>query len=74
MTALDLNPTRFRFDEGDHDRFAHYARKDDIVRAAVTGELIVALCGKRFTPMHDPERFPVCPTCAEIKASRNQGV
>ena len=34
-------------DGGDHDRFAHYCKKADITRALVTGEAIVALCGKK---------------------------
>lgn len=52
--------------EGDHDRFAHYVRKADIVRSAVTGEPVVALCGKKWVPSRDPERYPVCPTCREL--------
>jgi len=53
-------------DEGDHDRFSHYARKSDIVESAVTGKPVVALCGKVWVPGRDPDRFPVCPTCREI--------
>jgi hypothetical protein len=60
-------PERERTDEGDHDRFAHYAKKDAIARAYVTGEPIVALCGKKWVPSRDPSRFPVCPTCKELK-------
>jgi hypothetical protein len=60
-------PERHDLDEGDHDRFAHYCRKDDIVRATVTGEAIVALCGKKWVPARDPSRFPICPTCKERK-------
>jgi hypothetical protein len=56
-------------DHGDHDRFAHYCRKADITRALVTGEAIVALCGKKWVPSRDPKRYPVCPTCKERKAA-----
>lgn len=56
-------------DGGDHDRYAHFCRKDDIMRAMVTGEAIVALCGKRWIPTRDPERYPICPTCIERKAA-----
>jgi len=55
-------------DDGDHDRFAHYVRKADIVRANVDGVPVVALCGKKWIPNRDPDRYPVCPTCKEIKA------
>ena len=54
-------------DDGDHDRFAHYVRKADIVRSNVEGVPVVALCGKKWIPNRDPTRYPVCPTCKEIK-------
>jgi hypothetical protein len=60
-------PERERTDDGDHDRFAHYAKKDAIARAYVTGEAIVALCGKKWVPSRDPSRYPICPTCKELK-------
>ena len=53
-------------DEGDHERFAHYVRKEKIVESAVTGSPVVALCGKVWQPSRDPGRFPVCPECKEI--------
>ena len=53
-------------DDGDHDRFAHFARKADIVNSAVTGRPIVALCGKVWVPGRNPDRYPVCSTCREI--------
>ena len=53
-------------DEGDHDRFSHYARKADIVESAVTGKPIVALCGKVWVPDRNPDRFPLCPKCKEL--------
>ena len=43
--------------------------KADVTRAMVTGEAIVALCGKKWVPTRAPERYPVCPTCAERKAA-----
>jgi hypothetical protein len=61
--------TDYRLDEGDHERFAHYADKDKILEAAVTGTPIRALCGKVWVPSRDPQRFPVCPECKEIYES-----
>lgn len=58
-----------QLDDGDHDRFAHYVRKSDLMKAYVDGATIIALCGKRWVPSRDPERFPVCPTCKEIRAA-----
>ena len=61
------SPSRPVTDDGDHDRFAHFARKDDVTRAYVTGEAIVALCGKKWVPTRDPKGYPICPTCKERK-------
>lgn len=52
--------------DGDHDRFAHYVKKDDILKSAVEGMPVVALCGKVWVPNRDPDRYPVCPACKEI--------
>jgi hypothetical protein len=62
-------PVPIDTDGGDHDRFAHYERKDDVARAYVTGEAITALCGKKWVPTRDPSRYPICPTCVERKAA-----
>ncbi len=51
---------------GDHERFAHYVKKDKIVESAVLGGAVVALCGKVWVPGRDPGKFPVCPECKEI--------
>jgi Protein of unknown function (DUF3039) len=51
---------------GDHERFAHYVRKEKILESALSGEPVVALCGKVWVPGRNPDRFPVCPTCKEI--------
>jgi hypothetical protein len=67
VTTPEIRPDRIDTDGGDHDRFAHYAKKADVNRAYVTGEAIVALCGKKWVPSRDPSRYPVCPTCKERK-------
>jgi len=59
--------------DGSHDRFAHYVSKADIVRSNVEGVPVVALCGKKWIPDRDPNRYPVCPTCKEIKARLSAG-
>jgi hypothetical protein len=51
---------------GDHERFAHYVRKEKVLESALSGEPVIALCGKVWVPGRDPNRFPVCPTCKEI--------
>ena len=51
---------------GDHERFSHYVKKEKIVESAVTGKAVRALCGKKWVPTRDPEKFPICPVCKEI--------
>ncbi len=67
-TDTIVDPTLSEGDEGDHDRFAHYVRKADIMRSAVEGVAVQALCGKKWVPNRAPDKFPVCPTCKEIMA------
>ncbi len=51
---------------GDHERFAHYVKKEKIVESAVMGAPVIALCGKVWIPNRDPGKFPVCPQCKAI--------
>lgn len=55
-----------RYEEGDHDRFSHYAERDKLTEAIVLGTPIRALCGKIWVPSRDPNKYPVCPECKEI--------
>ena len=53
-------------DDGDHERFSHYVQKEKILESAVTGKPVRALCGKKWVPGRDPEKFPICPDCKKI--------
>ena len=53
-------------DDGDHDRFSHIVRKEDQMKGYVMGEPVEALCGKKWVPSRDPEKYPVCPSCLEV--------
>ena len=61
-----IDPQLAPLEPGDHERYAHYVRKDKVVESAVMGTPVVALCGKVWIPNRDPEKFPVCPECKEI--------
>jgi len=63
---LEREEVRERLDDGDHERFAHYVRKEKIMESAVTGRPVIALCGKIWVPGRDPDKYPICPTCKEI--------
>jgi hypothetical protein len=52
--------------DGDHERFAHYVKKDKILTSALSGDPVTALCGKVWIPNRDPNKFPVCPECKAI--------
>ena len=61
-----LTRPELREDDGGHDRYSHYVKKEKIVESAVTGKAVRALCGKKWIPSRDPEKYPVCPVCKEI--------
>lgn len=54
---------------GDHERFSHIIRKSDEMKGYALGEEVTALCGKKWVPSRDPQKFPVCPTCLEVLAA-----
>lgn len=60
-TVLDRPETHTG--DGDHDKFSHYVSKVALTESAVTGQAVIALCGKKWVPTRDGERFPVCPAC-----------
>lgn len=53
-------------DDGEHDKFSHYVRKEKILEAQINGVPARAICGKTWVPSSDPEKYPICPTCKEI--------
>ena len=66
LTKQTEEEVREELEDGDHERFSHYVRKEKIVESAVTGKPVRALCGKKWVPSRDPEKFPICPTCKKI--------
>lgn len=71
--TIEREELREEVEPGDRERFAHYVRKEKIMESALSGEPVIALCGKVWTPGRDPEKFPVCPTCKEIYDSMRPG-
>ena len=64
MPGTETRPVESDADTGEDDGYAHYARKEEIARAAVLGGLITALCGR--CPSARPAAVPVCPRCKEL--------
>lgn len=71
--GTQVAPPEPTLDEGDHDRFSHYVigGGEAIMKSAISGEPVTALCGKTWVPTRDPKRYPVCKTCEEIQSHRD---
>ena len=54
--------------DGNHDKFAHYVDKDDMLEAFVFGVPIIALCGKIWVPEKTGDGYKTCPECEKIYA------
>ena len=72
-TTSVLEETREEHSPGDEERYAHYVRKEKITRSLIEGGPVVALCGKVWTPVRNPDKFPICPTCKAIYEGMKQG-
>ncbi len=66
LSTVERTRERELVEPGDDERFAHYVKKEKILESAMTGEPVIALCGKVWLPNRDPQKFPVCPACKEI--------
>jgi len=64
---LERTEEEERKSPGDGDRFAHFVRKDRADSSMVTGQPVVALCGKVWIPSRDASRYPVCPRCKALR-------
>jgi hypothetical protein len=71
--TIEREEVHEELEPGDRERFSHYVRKEKIMESALTGEPVIALCGKVWTPGRDPKKFPVCPTCKEIYEGLRSG-
>src|SRR3954452_21337599 len=65
-SVLERTETNEQVEPGDHERFAHYVRKEKILDSALSGKPVIALCGKVWVPGRDPNKFPVCSIDKEI--------
>ena len=53
--------------DNDTPKFFHYVKKDQIVNSAVSGAMVVALCGETFSVRKQAKPgSPVCPDCERI--------
>lgn len=66
-STLERTETREERSPGDGDRFAHFVRRDRVDSALISGQPIIALCGKVWIPLRDPSKYPVCPRCKALR-------
>ncbi len=59
VTDPDLEP--------EEPSLAHIAKREDVAEGYVMGTPITALCGAVFVPSRDPDRYPTCEQCEEIR-------
>lgn len=64
--VLERPETR-RQEPGDKDRYAHYVSAHRLAASRITGQPVVALCGKVWVPTREVSNHPICPRCVEIK-------
>ena len=55
MPSTETRPIESDADTGEDDGYAHYARKDEIAKAAVLGGTVIALCGAPWAVACDPD-------------------
>jgi Protein of unknown function (DUF3039) len=67
QTLPDTRPEGTDTTGDDTPKMFHYVRKDKIAESAVTGTMVVALCGEVFPVTRSPKPgSPVCPECKRI--------
>ena len=72
-TTSVLERTEEQKSPGDDERYAHYVRSDRLTKSLIEGGPVVALCGKVWTPVRNPDKYPICPTCKEIHEHLGSG-
>jgi hypothetical protein len=55
----------YKGEPGDADLFSHYVTKVALEQAILTGVPCLALCGKKWLPTRDAQKFPVCLECKD---------
>ena len=72
--TMTTTPVREVHEPGDDEKFAHVVvPASAVTEAYLTGAPVTAVCGKTWVPTRDPEKFPICPECADfLKAARDR--
>ena len=73
MTAIEIERSTAPVDGEERDRQSHYVKRDEILKSMDTGNPATALCGKKWIPNRDPQKYPLCKTCQKIFTSLPKG-
>jgi hypothetical protein len=65
-TMTRPNPKEVRPGLTDKAEVSHIVRDEDWAKGYIWGQEIEALCGIRWIPSRDPEKYPVCQPCQKI--------
>ena len=69
QSPVNVKPCGRGITDRRHEKFAHIVKRNELTDAMVLGKEITALCGKKWIPSRDPEKFPVCPDCRDRLSS-----
>jgi hypothetical protein len=74
LPDVDTRPEGTDTTGDDTPKMFHYVQKNKIAESAVTGTMVVALCGEVFPVTRSPKPgSPVCPECKRIFESLPSG-
>src|SRR4051794_35041120 len=71
--TIEREELRQEVEPGDRERFSHYVRKEKIKESALTGEPVIALCGKVWTPTGTRRSSPSAPSARKFMTACAQG-
>lgn len=67
LERTDLREDTSSINDDGTPKFFHYVKKDQIFDSAISGKVVVALCGKTFPVKKQAKPgSPVCPDCERI--------
>ena len=67
LVRTDLREDTSSTSDDGTPKFFHYVKKDQIFDSAISGKVVVALCGKTFPVKKQAKPgSPVCPDCERI--------
>lgn len=72
--TLTESPDTVVITESDNPIYVHIIDRGDnpksaealVLEARINGTELIALCGHKWVPYRDPQKFPLCPKCKEM--------